>query len=146
MKSEEQKILVGVGEWTAAMLSNDAKRIGSFLTDDWVLVSERGIATKEHFLSFVESGALRHESIEAVGEPRLRVYGDAAVLTTRIKSRSYFAGKLLDDEDFSTTQLVKIERQWLAVLTHVTAVNKEFQEMIAGEEGQIKEAGKPASK
>jgi ketosteroid isomerase-like protein len=136
MKSEEQEILDGVGEWTAAMLSNDAKWIGSFLTDDWVLISESGIATKGDFLSFVESGALRHESIEVVGEPRLRVYGDAAVMTTRIKSRSYFSGKLLDDEDFSTTQLVKIERRWLSVLTHVTAVNKEFQEMIAAKKGK----------
>lgn len=118
------------------MLSNDADRIGNFLSDDWVLVSERGIATKEHFLSYVASGSLRHESIEVVGEPRLRVYRDAAVITTRIRSKSYFDGKLMDDEDFSTTQLVKIERRWLGVLTHVTAVNKEFQEMIAAKKGK----------
>lgn len=136
MKSEEQEILDGVHEWSDAMLSNDTERIGAFMADDWVLVSERGMATREHFLSFVESGALRHESIEVLGEPRLRIYGDAAVITTRIKSRSYFNGKLMDDEDFSTTQLVKIERRWLAVLTHVTAVNKEFQEMIAAKTGK----------
>ena len=130
MENEEQGILDGTREWADAMLSNDVKRIGSFMTDDWVLVSERGISTKEHFLSFIESGALRHESIEVVGEPRLQIYGDAAVMTTRIKSRSYFNGKLLDDDDFSTTQLVKIERKWLSALTHVTAVNKEFLEMI----------------
>jgi ketosteroid isomerase-like protein len=130
MKTEEQEILNGSREWTDAMLSNDVSRIGSFMTDDWVIVSERGIATKEQFLSFVESGALRHESMEVVGEPRLRVYGESAVLTTRIKSRSYFNGQLLDDDDFSTTQLVKIERRWLSALTHVTAANKEFLEMI----------------
>ena len=129
-ENEEQEILDGAREWAEAMLSNDVKRIGSFVTDDWVIVSERGIATKEHFLSFVESGMLRHESIEIVGEPRLRIYGDAAAMTTRIKSRSYFNGKLLDDDDFSTTQLVKIERRWLSALTHVTPVNKEFLEMI----------------
>ena len=138
MKTEEQEILNGTREWTDAMLSNDVKRIGSFMSDDWVVVSERGIATKEHFLSFIESGAFRHESMEVVGEPRLRVYGDSAVLTTRIKSRSYFNGKLLDDDDFSTTQLVKIERRWLSVLTHVTAVNKEFLEMIEGKKGNRK--------
>ena len=132
MKNEEQGILDGAKEWADAMLSNDVKRIGSYMTDEWVIVSERGIASKEHFLSFVESGALRHESIEIVGEPRLRVYGDAAVMTTRIKSRSYFNGKLLDDDDFSTTQVVKIERRWLSTLTHVTAVNKEFLGMIEG--------------
>jgi len=130
MENEAQEILDGAREWTEAMLSNDVKRIASFVTDDWVIVSERGIATKEHFLSFVECGTLRHESIEVVGEPRLRIYGDAAVMTTRIKSRFYFNGKLLDDDDFSTTQLVKIERRWLSVLTHVTAVNKEFLDMI----------------
>ena len=130
MKNEEQEILDGAKEWADAMLSNDVKRIASFMTADWVLVSERGISTKENFLSCVESGALRHESIEIVGEPRLRIYGDSAVLTTRIKSRSYFNGKLLDDDDFSTTQLMRIERRWLSALTHVTAVNKEFLEMI----------------
>ena len=130
MENEEQEILDGSREWAEAMLSNDVRRIGSFMTDDWVIVSERGIATKEHFLSFVESGALRHESIEVVGEPRLRIYGNAAVMTTRIKSTSYFNGKLMDDDDFSTTQVVKIERRWLSALTHVTAVNKEFLEMI----------------
>ena len=73
---------------------------------------------------------LRHESLEIVGEPRVRIYGDAAVVTSRVKSKSYFNGQLLDDDDFSTTQLVKIERRWLSVLTHVTAANKEFLEMI----------------
>ena len=133
MGNEEQEILDGAKEWADAMLSNDVKRIGSFMTDDWVIVSERGIATKGYFLSFVESGALRHESMDVVGEPRVRIYVDAAVMTTRIKSRSYFNGKLLDDDDFSTTQLVKIERRWLSTLTHVTAVNKEFLERIKAE-------------
>ena len=134
MENEEQAILSGSRQWADAMLSNDVKGISSFMTDDWLIVSERGIANKEHFLSFVESGALRHESIELVGEPRVRIYGDAAVVTTRIKSRSYFNGKLLDDDDFSTTQLVKIERRWLSALTHVTAVSKEFLERIKPEE------------
>jgi ketosteroid isomerase-like protein len=130
MEDEEQEILDGSREWADAMLSNDVKRIAGFMTDDWVIVSERGIATKEHFLSFVESGAHRHESLEIIGDPRLRIYGDSAVMTIRMKSRSYFNGKLLDDDDFSTTQLVKIERRWLSALTHVTPVNKEFLEMI----------------
>jgi hypothetical protein len=45
-------------EWARAIVSNDAARIGAFMADDWVMVSESGVTTKEQFLSVVGSGAL----------------------------------------------------------------------------------------
>src|SRR4029450_1665344 len=93
MENEEKEILDGAREWAEAMVSNDAKAIGSFMDDDWVIVSERGVAAKEYFLSFVESGALTHTKFDMVGEPRLKIYGDSAVLTTRVTSTSFFNGE-----------------------------------------------------
>ncbi|HVF29515.1 MAG TPA: nuclear transport factor 2 family protein [Pyrinomonadaceae bacterium] len=131
MSSEEQEILDGAREWAEAMISNDAERIGSFMADDWVIVSERGISSKEYFLSFVESGALTHTSFELVGEPRLKVYGDTAVLTTRATNTAFFNGQQFDADEFSTDVLIRRNGRWLCVLSHITSANKEFLEMIA---------------
>ena len=42
--------------WSKAIVANDAEKIGEFMADDWIMVSERGIAGKEYFLSFVRLG------------------------------------------------------------------------------------------
>jgi ketosteroid isomerase-like protein len=131
MRSEEQEILDGAREWAEAMISNDPERIGAFMADDWVLVSERGVATKEYFLSFVQSGALTHTSFEMVGEPRIRIYGETAVVTARVTNTAIFNGEKYEADEFSTDVMIKRDGRWLGVLSHITAANKEFLEMIA---------------
>ena len=130
MDSEKQEILNGAGQWAEAMISNDPTRIGAFMADDWVIVSERGIAGKEYFLLFVESGALTHTSFEMVDEPRLKIYGDSAVLTARVTNTSFFNGQKLEADEFTTDFLVKRDGRWLCVLSHITSANKEFLAMI----------------
>ena len=132
MDNDEQEMLSQASEWADAMISNDAVRIGNFMSDDWVIVSERGISTKEHFLSFVKSGALTHTTFEMVGEPRIRFYGDTGVLSTRVTNTAFFNGERFDADEFSTDVMVKRDGRWLCVLSHITSVNKEFLEMIAG--------------
>ncbi|MEO8041316.1 MAG: nuclear transport factor 2 family protein [Acidobacteriota bacterium] len=131
MKTEEQEILDGARDWAEAMISNDAKRIGAFMADDWVLVSERGVAGKQYFLSFVESGALTHTSFEMLDEPRLKLYGDSAVLTARVTNTALFNGERHEADEFTTDFLVKRDGRWICVLSHITSANKEFLEMIA---------------
>jgi ketosteroid isomerase-like protein len=130
MKIQEQEILEGITEWAAAMLSNDADKIGSFMHDDWVIVSERGVATKEHFLSFVRSGALVHTSFDIVGEPKVQVYGDTAIMTSRVTNTSIFNGQTFDADEFTTDVMIKQDGRWLGVHSHITSANKEFLEMI----------------
>ena len=108
------------------MVSNDAARIGSFMADDWVIVSERGIATKKHFLSFVESGALTHSTFNSVGEPRVKIYGDTAVVTVRVTNTASFGGQQFDADEWTSDVFVKREGRWLCVLSHITAVDHKF--------------------
>lgn len=72
MPIKEELLRLG-SEWAAAMVANDADRIGSFMADEWVIVSERGVSAKEHFLSFVRSGQLTHSMFEMTGDARIRV-------------------------------------------------------------------------
>jgi hypothetical protein len=42
--NDEQELLNLGSRWAAAMVANEADLIGSFLGDEWVIVSERGIS------------------------------------------------------------------------------------------------------
>ncbi len=114
-------------EWARAMVANDAERIGAYMADEWVIVSERGISTKGEFLSFVESGALTHSSFEMVGDARIKVYGDTAVLTARVVNTANFGGQQFDADEWTSDVFVKREGQWLCVLSHITGVDKNWE-------------------
>ncbi len=125
-----EPVLLTVAEhWAAAMVANDATAIGSFMHDDWVIVSERGIAAKEHFLEFIRSGQLTHSRFEMVGDARIRVFGDTAVLSGRIVNRANFGGQTFEADEWTTDVFVKNDGKWLCVHSHITAVNKEFEAM-----------------
>jgi ketosteroid isomerase-like protein len=115
-------------EWAAAMIANDAARIGSFMADEWVIVSERGISSKERFLAFVESGALTHTSFEMSGDARVKVYGSTAVLTCRVLNTAHFGGQQFDADEWTSDVFVKREGKWLCVLSHITPVDKSWEQ------------------
>lgn len=128
--TDEQQIREMSGRWAAAIVANDADAIGAFMADEWTMVSDRGISTKEHFLSFVRSGALTHSSFDLVGEPRISLYGDVAIVACRATNTAQFDGQQYDADEWTTDVLVKREGRWLGVHSHITNVNKEFEAKI----------------
>ena len=126
MENVEQELLSVAKDWANAMVSNEAARIGRFMADDWVMVSERGISTKENFLSFVESGALTHTAFEIVGEPRIKFYGETAVLTARVTNTAFFGDQRFDADEFTTDVFHRNGGRWLCILSHVTPADKIF--------------------
>ena len=125
---KQELIRIGA-EWAGAMVANDAEQIGSFMTDDWVMVSDRGISTKQDFLSFVESGALTHSAFEMAGDARVKVYGDTAVMTIRVVNTAHFGGKQFDADEWATDVFVRQDGKWLCAHSHITAVDKNFEAM-----------------
>lgn len=115
--------LVAINEdWSRAIVSNDAEQIGSFMADDWVIVSESGVASKEQFLTFITSGGLTHSAMDHVGEPRVRVYGDIAVLTERATNTAHYEGQRFDADEWTTSMFARRDGRWLCVLSHITPV------------------------
>lgn len=55
---------------SSALVSNDPARIAGFLTDDWVIVSESGISSREEFLRVVASGDLTHAAMQLISDAR----------------------------------------------------------------------------
>ena len=108
-------------DWATAIASNDAERIASFMADDWVIVSESGVSSKDHFQSFIKSGELTHSAMDRAGEARVRVYGDAAVLTCRQTNTAHYQGRRFDADEWTTDVFVRREGRWRCVLSHITA-------------------------
>lgn len=129
--SETEQQLTDLGDaWAQSMVANDAERIGSFMADEWVMVSDRGISTKEHFLGFISSGQLTHSMFEMRGDARIKVYGDTAVLSCRVVNTAHFGGQQFDADEWTSDVFVKRDVKWLCVLSHITPVNKEFETMM----------------
>jgi ketosteroid isomerase-like protein len=116
-----ERELLQMGEcWAAAMVTNDADQIGNFMADDWVMVSERGLSSKQHFLEFVRSGQLTHSKFEMVGDARIRIYGDTAVLAARVVNTAHFGGHQFDADEWTSDVFVKREGEWLCVHSQIT--------------------------
>jgi ketosteroid isomerase-like protein len=109
--------------WEQAMISNDAEAIGRFMADDWIIVSEHGVTTKEKFLAVVASGDLTHETFK--GEIILvRQYGEAAVLTGRVRNNGHYKGQPFSADEYTTDVFVKRHGQWLCVHSHITTAKE----------------------
>jgi ketosteroid isomerase-like protein len=107
--------------WEQAMISNEAEAIGRFMADEWVIVSEHGMTTKEKFLAVVASGDLTHETFK--GEiTSVREYGEAAVVTGRVKNNGHYKGQPFSADEWTTDVFVKRNDTWLCVHSHITTV------------------------
>lgn len=119
-ESARQEILNLAEEWAKALVSNDANAIGSFMSDDWVIIGTNGITRKQNFLPFIKSGDLTHETMQLIGNARIQIYGDTAVLTGRVTNNGYFKGNPFSADEWTTDVFVQSEGHWLCVLSHIT--------------------------
>lgn len=124
----EAELIAFARVWAEAIVSNDAERIAEFADDDWVMVSESGTESGRRFLSLVASGELTPSAMDTVGEIRVRVYGDTAILTSRVTNTAHFAGEQFDADEWTTDVLVRRDGKWRCVLTHTTPARSDTSE------------------
>lgn len=117
----DDELLAVLDEWQVAIVANDADRIGSFMADEWVMVSENGVTTAERFLALVRSGDLTHSAMERVGDARIRYYGEVVLLSTRITNTAHFQGIRFDADEWTTDAFTHSGGRWRCLLTQITA-------------------------
>jgi len=116
----EQEILNFAERWAEAIVSNDAARIGEFMSEDWVIVGENGTTNKPDFLLWIASGDLTHETMEMVGEARIQIYGDTAVLTARVTNDGHYKNQPFSADEWTTDVFWRHESGWSCVMSHIT--------------------------
>jgi ketosteroid isomerase-like protein len=110
-------------ELTKALRDDDPGGIAHWLSDDWVVISARGEVGegKSIFPDAIRSGHLKHTAYES-SEPRVRVYGNVALVTTRLHNAgSSLVGsehKPYDAMEIQTDVWLWKDGGWKCVLTH----------------------------
>lgn len=106
-------------ELTRAMRDNDADGIARRLSDDWAVISARGGVGegKSIFPDAIKAGYLTHKAYE-VSEPRVRLYGNVALVTTKVHNAGTSGGKPFDVMERETDVWLWKDGGWKCVLTH----------------------------
>jgi len=97
---------------TKAERKGDVAFLDHTLADDFVGIGPRGfMLTKAEWLARHKSGDLRYESFE-LDEVKIRVYGDAAVLTGRETTKVKYRGQDQQGQFRTTEVFVKQDGRW----------------------------------
>jgi ketosteroid isomerase-like protein len=124
MNEESERLADLFAEWSAAIVSNDRDSIGSFMADEWIIISPTGTTTRQQFLNAVSTGAVTHESFSFEPE-QIRTYGDTAIASGRVRNNGMFKGAPFDSDEWASDVFVKQDGRWLCVLSHITPVSSE---------------------
>ena len=117
---DEEQLLAVAHAWDRAMIGNDPESIGRFMADDWIIVGPDGsVGDKAGFLTLVASGALTHDVMTSE-DIRVRVYGDAAVVTARGVSGGRYQSQPFREVERSSSVFVRQQGEWRCVLTHLS--------------------------
>jgi hypothetical protein len=112
-----------------ALLTGNGDALKTLLADDWIVVSGVGnIAPKDSFIDFIRKSGARKAMV--LSEPRVRLYGDTALITTHLSAVGPEAkednGKLVrkcfEVKERQTDVLVWKNGAWKSVLLHETMI------------------------
>jgi ketosteroid isomerase-like protein len=111
-------------EIARVMRDNDADGIERFLADDWAVIAASGGVGegKSIFADGIKSGYLTRKTF-AISEPRVRLYGNVALVTTMVKTSGMFQGKPFEVTERQTDVLHWERGGWKSVLTHETKID-----------------------
>jgi len=114
-----ESVLAAEEEFARAMQNNDADGIARCLSDDYAVISAFGGVNegKSIFPEGVKQGYLTHKAYE-VSEPRVRLYGNVAWVTTKVHNAGTNSGKRFDVMERETDVWVWRDGNWKCVLTH----------------------------
>lgn len=118
----EKELLQYSLDWDAAIVTNNAKKIRGYMTDDWVCVATNGgITTLDTFLEQIHSGLLTHHEM-STQDSRVRVYGNTGIVTGKGYSKGTFKGEAFSFHEWSTSVFVLKGTEWKCVLTMLADV------------------------
>lgn len=108
--------------FTDAFVKGDAAFVNGILTDDWLLVSRRGeVISKQDMLKALKGGQAKYSSMDK-SEVKVRVYGDAAIVSGRMRMSLTFLGQGVDGAHRFTEVYVKRGAAWRCASLQTTPI------------------------
>jgi len=121
--SVEQALMQMERDWTEAGLKKDVATLDKILADDWVGEGFTGATTKAQALADLKSGDSKQDSV-TLGEMKVRVFGNTAVVTGTDDEKSSYKGKDTSGHWIWTDVFVKRQGRWQAVASQSTQMAK----------------------
>jgi len=119
---EETAIQQFVDEFAAAFTANDAAAADRLTAPGYTFVTPAGgLQSGEQRLAPLRSGDLKYESVK-YDEVKIRVYGDAAVVTARVTVKGTLKGNDISGLFRSTLTLVKLDGRWRLAASQASAI------------------------
>jgi len=112
-------------ELAKAIRDNDSPGIMRLLDKDWAVISTNGDVGEgpSIFPDGIKGGHLTRNIFE-ISEPRVRLFGDVALVTAMVKTSGTFGGKPFDVIERQTDVWRWHDGTWKCILTHETKLPK----------------------
>lgn len=123
-QSAEEALKKLEADWANALVKKDLAALAKLMPDDWTWIDSEGtVWTKAQSIAVLKS-AEDVVSSQVLSDMKVRVYGDAAVVTGIYTSKETFKGKDISGTYRFTDTWVKRGGSWQCVATHSTKVVK----------------------
>jgi len=120
--SVEQALLKLEQNWTNANVKADVAFLDRILADDYTWTDNDGVLwTKAQNLAAIKSGELKIPSM-VTDDMKVRIYGDAAVVTGRNTAKATLKGKDVSGQERWTDTWIKRDGRWRCVATHSSKI------------------------
>ncbi len=118
----ERELLNLMQEWMKAEVKADMAFLDRFIAEDWVSTDPSGnLWTKSQFLAGLKSGEGAVLSFK-LDNMKVRVYGDAAVVTGRMTAKQTLQGRDISGQYQCTDMLINRAGRWQCVATHLSMI------------------------
>jgi ketosteroid isomerase-like protein len=118
--SVEQELIKLETEWVDAVVKHNVTTIGKMLADEFIMTFDGAVYTKAELLEYIKS----YEELASLvtDEWKVRVYGDAAVVTARNTRKVKSDGKEVTSQDRFTDTWIRQDGHWKCVAAHNSTI------------------------
>ena len=120
-----ENALAADDELSRAIQDNDTTGIARMLDKDWAVIATTGGIGEgpSTFPDGIKSGHLTRKTF-STSEPRVRLHGNTAVVTTKVETSGVLQGKPFDVQERQTDVWCWEDGGWKCILTHETKMSK----------------------
>ena len=116
--SVEQELLKLEQDWANALVKADLTFLEGIFTEDWTATDQDGaFYSRAQYLAYLKSGEEVSSSL-VFDDMKVRIYGDAAVVTGRSTFKGMLKGKDVSGQDRYTDTFAKRAGRWQCVASH----------------------------
>lgn len=101
----------------ASLVSGDFQALGGIFAEEWTLVSDGQVMSREQIFAQLKNGDLKFSSYD-LGALDIRVFGDTAVVIGRGNPHGEYRGQKFEEAEVFTDTFIRVGGQWRCILSH----------------------------